>query len=219
MPPVPRTPRTAAPTDYDIHRVIFVKSVINIGFVGRLSTERSPGLFLHAAKHLLDVLSSGAIPTCATPRGVENAVPTGYTTRQAGVSSSAAAGYTASVSATVTHQLPSPASSASAAEQSRGDGQQATESGVTTPPEASSENKCLSATVIAAAAAASERIVFKVAGAGTLTEHLIALSRQLGLSERVEFVGPVEATDMPAFLRSLDIVINPCVCEFVVLWI
>ncbi|CAN0408038.1 unnamed protein product, partial [Laminaria digitata] len=59
------------------------------------------------------------------------------------------------------------------------------------------------------AAKPSERIVFKVAGAGALTEHLVALSRQLGLSERVEFVGAVEASDMSLFLRSLDIVINP----------
>ena len=60
--------------------------------------------------------------------------------------------------------------------------------------------------------------MFKEAGAGALAEHLVTLSQELGLSERVEFVGAVEAADMPAFLRSLDIVINPCVCEFLFFW-
>lgn len=85
-------------------------------------------------------------------------------------------------------------------------------------PEASLANLSATATATAkAVAAVANRIHFKVAGSGPLADHLVTLSRQLGLSSRVEFVGPVEASDMPAFLRSLDIVINPCVCEYIYL--
>lgn len=219
-----------------------MKAVINIGFVGRLSAERSPGLFLHAAKHLLDALSSGAaISTCATPRQEEEeeqAIPTtGIATRQTEAEKKAAAAgcyfsgrSSASATAAATHNKPpSPASSASssAGELSTGDNsQQAIGSGshaTTRPEEVFSENESLPGEAIAAsaaaAAAAAGRIVFKVAGAGVLAEHLVALSQQLGLSDRVEFVGAVEAADMPAFLRSLDIVINPCVCEFIFFWV
>lgn len=71
------------------------------------------------------------------------------------------------------------------------------------------------ATALAASAAVADRITFVITGSGPLADHLGALAQELGLSGRVEFVGAVEESDMPVFLRSLDMVINPVVCECV----
>lgn len=67
--------------------------------------------------------------------------------------------------------------------------------------------------VVETATGLAARLRFVIAGSGPLLGHLRTLSGLLGLSDRVEFVGDVEESKMLAFLRSLDIIINPCICE------
>ena len=51
-------------------------------------------------------------------------------------------------------------------------------------------------------AAAHPQATFEIAGAGSLLDAMTTEARQLGLADRVRFVGPI--ADVPAFLASLD---------------
>lgn len=177
--------------------------------MGRMSFQRSPGLFLHAAKLLLESLSSGTLPTEDLSRENE-ALLVRSTGSGAGSDAIDAAvdAYTADASAGFSD------ASAAGSKASR----------VCTATEASSipgaaklqdtaTVSSAAATALAASAAVADRITFVMAGSGPLADHLGALAQKLGLSGRVKFVGAVEESDMPVFLRSLDMVINPVVCE------
>ncbi|CAM9252953.1 unnamed protein product [Discosporangium mesarthrocarpum] len=56
-------------------------------------------------------------------------------------------------------------------------------------------------------------IHFLVVGSGPLSAFLEALTLELGLERYVEFCGSIAEGDMPAFLRTLDLVINPIICQ------
>ncbi len=49
----------------------------------------------------------------------------------------------------------------------------------------------------------------QLAGAGPLQAELENLARQLGIQQRVHFVGPLNSEAMPDFLRQLDILVLP----------
>lgn len=49
----------------------------------------------------------------------------------------------------------------------------------------------------------------QLAGAGPLQQELGDLARQLGIQERVHFVGPLHSETMPYFLRQIDILVLP----------
>jgi L-malate glycosyltransferase len=51
-------------------------------------------------------------------------------------------------------------------------------------------------------AAARPDAIFEIAGAGSLLDKFVSETRELGLAERVRFVGPV--ADVPGFLAGLD---------------
>jgi glycosyltransferase involved in cell wall biosynthesis len=52
-------------------------------------------------------------------------------------------------------------------------------------------------------------IILKIAGSGSERESLVALAKELGIANCVEFVGRVLPEAMPAFLNSLDLFANP----------
>lgn len=174
--------------------------------MGRLSSARSPGLFLHAAKHLLASLSSGTLPTKSLSS--DNEIISAKTTRSDAIDATVAA-CTANASAGC--------SDASVACSNIASRDCAATEASSSPGAArlhdNAEISTAATTAVAASAAVADRMTFVVAGSGPLADHLGALAQELGLSDRVEFVGAVEESDMSAFLRSLDMVINPAVCE------
>jgi glycosyltransferase involved in cell wall biosynthesis len=64
-------------------------------------------------------------------------------------------------------------------------------------------------TVIGSLPLLSANISFAILGTGELESGLRSLARQLGVSERVYFVGFVRYEDIPAYLRASDIFIRP----------
>lgn len=54
-----------------------------------------------------------------------------------------------------------------------------------------------------------DRLRLRIAGAGPEEQALRDLARALGVTDRVEFVGPLDQTDLPDFYRGLDVLAVP----------
>jgi glycosyltransferase involved in cell wall biosynthesis len=59
----------------------------------------------------------------------------------------------------------------------------------------------------------SKQVTLAIAGRGTETASLQALSRHLGLADQVRFLGYVSDADLPALLNSVDIFVMPSEAE------
>jgi glycosyltransferase involved in cell wall biosynthesis len=65
--------------------------------------------------------------------------------------------------------------------------------------------------VLLRAAALDPRIELEIVGSGPEADHLVALARELAISERVAFRGHVTEEDLPALYRSFDALAVPSV--------